>query len=52
MSTSLFFIMALIFISTVIACGLMLKKDVWKWIVVYWWVLTFKNAADFWNSIV
>ena len=27
--------------------GLARKKNMWKWIVLYWFILTLKNLADF-----
>lgn len=28
--------------------GLVRKKNRWKWIALYWAILTVKNAVDFW----
>lgn len=52
MNVSNLFIFVLIVVSLRVACGLMAKRNMWKWIVFYWCVLALKNAADFWNSIV
>ena len=30
-----------------VAQGLLRKKNMWKWICLYWIILTAKNAADF-----
>lgn len=30
-----------------VAIGLARKKNMWKWIVLYWVLLTLKNAVDF-----
>ena len=29
-----------------VACGLIRKKMMWKWICLYWIILTIKNAWD------
>ena len=29
-----------------VACGLIRKRNMWRWIVLYWILLTAKNAAD------
>lgn len=42
-----FFILALALISARITYGLYRKRNMWRWIVVYWVVLTVKNAVDF-----
>lgn len=30
-----------------VAIGLARKRNMWKWIVLYWAILTVKNAFDF-----
>jgi hypothetical protein len=30
-----------------VAYGLLRKRNMWKWIVLYWIILTLKNLADF-----
>lgn len=30
-----------------VCAGLARKKNMWKWIVLYWAVLTLKNLADY-----
>lgn len=30
-----------------VAVGLLRKKIMWKWIALYWVILTIKNAVDF-----
>lgn len=30
-----------------IACGLVQRRNMWSWIVLYWLLLTAKNYADF-----
>ena len=30
-----------------VCAGLARKKNMWKWIVLYWAILTLKNLADF-----
>lgn len=40
-------VLCLILIAGWVAVGLARKKVMWKWIVLYWVVLTLKNAADF-----
>ena len=34
-----------------VAYGLTKKKNMWKWICLYWIILTFKNAVDFINAV-
>lgn len=41
------FILALALISARVAYGLYRKHNMWRWIVVYWVVLTVKNLFDF-----
>lgn len=52
MEVSILFLGALVGISGCIACGMMLKRNMWKWILVYWWIVSLKNASDFFHSIV
>lgn len=37
-------------ISSIVAVGLSRHADMWKWIVAYWIVLSFKNLRDFWSE--
>lgn len=30
-----------------VACGLLRKKNMWRWICLYWIILTAKNMVDF-----
>lgn len=46
MTASQIFIFVLILIAAIVACGLMRKKNMWKWIIAYWVVLTIKNLCD------
>ena len=52
MRTSLIFVMVLIYIAARVAVGMCQKRSMWGWIAVYWVVLTLKNAADLWETIV
>lgn len=47
MPVSQLFILALAMISARVAYGLYRKRNMWRWIVGYWVVLTIKNAVDF-----
>lgn len=40
-------VLCLIGIAAWVAIGLMRKKNMWKWIILYWVVLTAKNLADY-----
>lgn len=40
------FVFLLAFIAGCVAYGLYKKKVMWKWIVLYWLVLTAKNLLD------
>ena len=40
-------IFALIVVSAFVAGGLAAKKNMWRWIVLYWIILTIKNFVDF-----
>ena len=31
----------------IVAIGLFLKRNMWKWIITYWVLLTIKNFIDF-----
>lgn len=46
MPISQLFILALALVSARIAYGLYRKRVMWKWIVLYWCVLTAKNILD------
>ncbi|MBR4442537.1 MAG: hypothetical protein IKS52_04625 [Clostridia bacterium] len=35
-----------------VAIGLARKKNMWKWIVLYWLILTVKNAVDALGSVM
>ena len=47
LTVSQILVIALIIIAAIVAAGLMLKKNMWKWIITYWCVLTLKNLADY-----
>lgn len=47
MTVSQILVLCLIGIAALVAVGLMRKKNMWKWIILYWVVLTMKNLADF-----
>lgn len=40
-------ILALMLDAAYVALGLVQKKNMWKWIILYWVILTIKNAVDF-----
>ena len=40
------FIIALAVIAGIVACGLMRKKNMWKFILLYWVALTAKNVYN------
>lgn len=40
-------ILGLIVIAAVVAFGLMKRRNMWKWIIAYWLLLTVKNIIDF-----
>lgn len=44
------FIFLLAYIAAIVAYGLYKKQVMWKWIVVYWLVLTAKNVMDLLNG--
>ena len=48
---SQFCILGLIVIATVVAFGLMKRRNMWKWIIAYWVLLTIKNVIDFIGGI-
>ena len=35
----------------IVFVGLLRKKNMWKWIVLYWMILTLKNAVDFAGAV-
>ena len=39
-------ILLLLFVSARVAIGLWKQKIMWKWIVLYWLILTIKNLAE------
>ena len=41
------FPLLLFMVSTIVAVGLIYQMNMWKWIVVYWVVLTIKNFYDY-----
>lgn len=47
MTVSQILVLGLIGIAAWVAIGLMRKKNMWRWIILYWVVLTLKNAADY-----
>lgn len=47
MTVSQVLVLCLIGIAAWVAVGLARKKVMWKWIILYWVVLTAKNAADY-----
>ena len=47
MTVSQVLVLCLIGIAARVAVGLMRKKNMWRWIILYWVVLTLKNAADY-----
>lgn len=46
-AASLFFVICLIFIATMVATLIALKVDAWIGILIYWIVLVVKNICDF-----
>lgn len=44
---SQFFIFILMIDAFWIACGLARRKNMWRWIVLYWVMLTMKNYVDY-----
>ena len=40
----------LFMIALIVAVGLAYKMNMWKWIVLYWTVLTIKNGFDLWRK--
>ena len=40
-----FFVLALVLIALRVAVGLAASRNMWRWIIAYWAVLTLKNAA-------
>ena len=40
----------LFMISLTVAVGLLYKMNMWKWIALYWTVLTIKNGYDIWRD--
>ena len=47
MTVSQILVLFLIGIAALVAVGLMRKKNMWRWIILYWVVLTAKNLADY-----
>ena len=47
MTVSQILVLCLIGIAAWVAVGLMRNKNMWRWIILYWVVLTLKNAADY-----
>lgn len=39
-------IFALFAVALVVAAGLLARKNMWKWICLYWVILTVKNFLD------
>lgn len=46
----LLFKMVLFWIALMVAIGLIYGLNMWKWIAVYWIVLTVKNAYDIFSK--
>ena len=44
-------IFGLMLIASVVAVGLMKRRNMWKWIIAYWLLLTVKNIIDFVGGI-
>lgn len=44
---SQFFVFLLLLDAAWVALGLPRKRNMWRWICLYWILLTAKNAADF-----
>ena len=44
---SQFCILGLMLIASLVAVGLMKRRNMWKWIIAYWALLTIKNIIDF-----
>lgn len=44
-------ILGLMLIAAVVAFGLMKRRNMWKWIIAYWVLLTAKNIIDFVGGI-
>lgn len=44
---SQFWVFILLTVAGIVAVGLLKKKNMWKWICVYWISLTLKNLTDF-----
>ena len=40
----------LFMIALIVAVGLFYQMNMWKWIVLYWTVLTIKNGFDLWSK--
>ena len=40
----------LFIISAIVAVGLFYQMNMWKYIVLYWTVLTIKNGFDIWGD--
>lgn len=46
LSTSAYLVLLLLLIAAFVAVGLMRKKNMWPFIVLYWVTLTVKNLID------
>ena len=44
-------VFGLMLIASVVAIGLMKRRNMWKWIIAYWVLLTIKNVIDFIGGI-
>lgn len=47
MSYSQICVFGLMTVAAVVAIGLMRKRNMWKWIIAYWILLTVKNLCDY-----
>ena len=47
LTVSQFLVILLALDAAWVCAGLCQRKNMWKWIIVYWLVLTLKNLADF-----
>lgn len=46
------FVLILFLISAYVAAGLSEKRNMWKWICVYWLALMVKNAVDLIGGLI
>lgn len=44
-------VFGLMLIASVVAIGLAKRRNMWKWIIAYWMLLTIKNVIDFVGGI-